>query len=519
MALPTHGSFSESSCDATAPSVIPVTPTSFSWGNPSSSLESDPELMVSFEDVMKEQQSNESGFQSSSSVFPDTDLSTQTNLDTTSDEILAQLLQHEFDDEFMRSEGEKPDSAAKEVFSVGFDVFSRPVKDEVEEEDEDRETSDWDTVFNKSNGINIGSKGFAKTKGSSGKVLSTKHDAVTCGRRNASRVMEFKSHISTGDGGDFDMKLNNNVYNALKVHSISEAKRMARLHEKKEKSTAESVMDENSRLLIFKLMNQGILDEVNGAINTGKEAVVYHGIGSNAEKDVPSGEVAIKVFKTTLNEFKNREPYIKEDYRFKDRCHKPNNRKVIPLWAEKEMHNLVRIKKSGLNCPTVVCLKKHVLVMTFIGCDGKSAPILRDATLSSTQVNKAYADSVNIMKDLYTKCELIHADLSEFNLLWHDNQVWVIDVSQAVMTTHPHALGFLLRDCINVTNVSCFLDLSLKFLILLSEQFFMKRGAVDVMAASDLFTATCGKVLPEGNTDNLGILNKVCRWCLFFLLD
>lgn len=40
------------------------------------------------------------------------------------------------------------------------------------------------------------------------------------------------------------MKLNNNVYNALKVHSISEGKRMARLHEKKEKSTAESVMDE-----------------------------------------------------------------------------------------------------------------------------------------------------------------------------------------------------------------------------------------------------------------------------------
>jgi RIO kinase 3 len=74
-------------------------------------------------------------------------------------------------------------------------------------------------------------------------------------------------------------------------------------------------MDEKSRLLIFKMMNQGILDEVNGAINTGKEAVVYHGVGSNADKEIPQGEVAIKVFKTTLNEFRNREPYIKEDYR------------------------------------------------------------------------------------------------------------------------------------------------------------------------------------------------------------
>lgn len=127
------------------------------------------------------------------------------------------------------------------------------------------------------------------------------------------------------------MKLSNNVFNALKVHSISEGKRMARLHEKKEKSTAESVMDENSRLLIFKLINAGIVDEVNGAINTGKEANVYHGLGGNSEKQITSGEVAIKVYKTTLNEFKHRQPYIRDDYRFKDKFAKSNNQKSIYL--------------------------------------------------------------------------------------------------------------------------------------------------------------------------------------------
>ena len=50
----------------------------------------------------------------------------------------------------------------------------------------------------------------------------------------------------------------------------------------------------------------------------------------------------LKVFKTTLNEFKNRDRYIKDDYRFKDRFSKLNPRKVIRLWAEKEMHNLTR---------------------------------------------------------------------------------------------------------------------------------------------------------------------------------
>ena len=53
-------------------------------------------------------------------------------------------------------------------------------------------------------------------------------------------------------------------------------------------------------------------------------------------------ECAVKVFKTTLNEFKTRDRYIKDDHRFKDRFSKQNPRKIIKLWAEKEMCNLSR---------------------------------------------------------------------------------------------------------------------------------------------------------------------------------
>ena len=61
-------------------------------------------------------------------------------------------------------------------------------------------------------------------------------------------------------------------------------------------------------------------------------------------EDGPSvpAECAIKVFKTTLNEFKNRDRYIKDDYRFRARFGKQNPRKFVRLWAEKEMHNLKR---------------------------------------------------------------------------------------------------------------------------------------------------------------------------------
>ena len=59
------------------------------------------------------------------------------------------------------------------------------------------------------------------------------------------------------------------------------------------------------------------------------------------ERPLPT-ECAVKVFKTTLNEFKNRDRYIKDDYRFKARFGKQNPRKFVRMWAEKEMHNLKR---------------------------------------------------------------------------------------------------------------------------------------------------------------------------------
>lgn len=48
---------------------------------------------------------------------------------------------------------------------------------------------------------------------------------------------------------------------------------------------------------------------------------------------------------------------------------------------------------------------------------------------------------------MYNRCKLVHADLSEYNLLYHDDTVYVIDVSQAVENDHPMALDFLRRDC------------------------------------------------------------------------
>jgi RIO kinase 1 len=61
-----------------------------------------------------------------------------------------------------------------------------------------------------------------------------------------------------------------------------------------------------------------------------------------------------------------------------------------------------------------------------------------------------YADVCVNMHTMYTRCKLVHGDLSEYNMLYHNGQVVFIDVSQSVEHEHPYATEFLRKDCRNV---------------------------------------------------------------------
>lgn len=388
--------------------------------------------------------------------------------DTSSDVALARMLQMQYDQEYnelLRAE-EKQYNGANKV-SLSLDNYRCPhpaFRDDEEDEpfDDDYEKkTPWEE---KSPTFNA--QGYA----GKGKNITTKHDAVICGRKNASRMMDFPPEFVSGDGEGMDMQLPNHVYNKLKRHSDAENKRQQKLHEKKEHSTAEHAMDPRTRLLLYKLVNNGTLESISGSISTGKESVVYHAFGGSLRDQSLPTEVAIKVFKTTLNEFKTREKYVHGDHRFsKDDYKKQNPRKIIKMWAMKEVANLNRMKKFNIPCPIVQLLKKHVLVMSFIGEDRNPAQKLKDARLSLADLEDAYDQVLLVLKKLYRECGLVHADLSEYNMLWWHDKVWIIDVSQAVDITHPKALEFLHRDCSHVSN------------------FFLKNGVHSVLSAEEMF--------------------------------
>lgn len=72
----------------------------------------------------------------------------------------------------------------------------------------------------------------------------------------------------------------------------------------------EQVLDARTRMILFKLLSRGVLKEINGCISTGKEANVYH-----ASKD--EDQLAIKVYKTSILVFKDRDRYVSGEFRFR----------------------------------------------------------------------------------------------------------------------------------------------------------------------------------------------------------
>jgi RIO kinase 1 len=147
--------------------------------------------------------------------------------------------------------------------------------------------------------------------------------------------------------------------------------------------------------------------------------------------------------------FKDRERYIAGERRF-GRYSKGNSRKLIKLWSEKEVRNLQRLQKAGIPSPRPLFLRRNIHIMSLIG-SGEPAPMLWNARIEGEDLGRVYLECVEIMRKMFVECGLVHADLSEYNLLYWKGKVHVIDVGQSVEWDHPNAKKFLEMDVANVT--------------------------------------------------------------------
>jgi len=210
-----------------------------------------------------------------------------------------------------------------------------------------------------------------------------------------------------------------------------------------DRKVRDEVFDELTLKVLYRLARSGVIQTLGGPISTGKEANVFHAIG-------PGGrELAIKIYRIRSSDFKAMHNYILGDYRFRNV--RKNKKDVVNAWTKKEFRNLTRACKARVRVPEPLKYRENVLVMQFIGRGGIACPLLKQAVESLENVKEAYDATIEFVRRLYQDAQLIHADLSEYNILVNDQADPVfIDMGQSVPVQHPRAREFLQRDVNNV---------------------------------------------------------------------
>jgi len=209
-----------------------------------------------------------------------------------------------------------------------------------------------------------------------------------------------------------------------------------------DRKTQDEVFDKFTLDTLEKLISDRVIDILDFPISTGKEGNVFRGVTPDKKL------VAVKIYRISTSTFKHISNYIFGDPRFKS-IHK-TRRDIIFAWTKKEFKNLERLSEIGVKAPKPIVRINNVLVMQYIGSVNKPAPLLREVALKNPR--DVFTTLIEYISKMYKKAELVHADLSAYNVMMHRNKPYLIDLGQGVLIEHPNSHEFLKRDIHNIVS-------------------------------------------------------------------
>jgi RIO kinase 2 len=187
-------------------------------------------------------------------------------------------------------------------------------------------------------------------------------------------------------------------------------------------------------LAINALVKANILEAFGKSLGVGKEADVYDAL-------TPEGErIAVKFHR--LGRISFRQTIRKRSYTMK---HSASWLYQSRLAAEKEFQALQLLFPCKVAVPKPISQNRHVIAMGMI----EGTELANWKKLSNP--GKILKEILRNVRKAYVNAGLIHADLSEYNIILKtDKHILIIDWPQYAPRSHPNAQDLLKRDVQNI---------------------------------------------------------------------
>jgi RIO kinase 2 len=184
-------------------------------------------------------------------------------------------------------------------------------------------------------------------------------------------------------------------------------------------------------LALSDLADRNVVASIGDRIGVGKESVVYEALGKG------SNPMAIKFHREGRTSFKHVRR-VREHLKDGSRCAWIHAARRAARYEFSVMTSLY----PQVSIPRPVALSRHAIAMELI--HGNQLNLI---TLSNPQ------ECLDIMLDEVSAAYslgVIHADLSEYNVIVRGDEIKIIDWPQAVKIDHPNASELLERDLTNI---------------------------------------------------------------------
>ena len=202
------------------------------------------------------------------------------------------------------------------------------------------------------------------------------------------------------------------------------------------------------------LVEDGLIDAVVRQLMSGKEAMVFIvRCGDEIRCAKVYKEANKRAFRQAVDYTENRKTKNSRRARAMEKRTRYGRKAQEEAWQSAEVDALYRLAAAGVRVPKPHNFHEGVLLMELVtGADGEPAPRLDDVEFTADEARTHH--HTLMMQVVRMLCAgVIHADLSEFNVLLSGHGPVIIDLPQAVDAAgNNHAKSMLERDVRNLTN-------------------------------------------------------------------